>query len=204
MKYYNANTMIFLKPASILISILLVVGILLSGCSNTASENMKVTATKHGISFSFEYPPSYTGVDPMDFIDTDNRDPAISILYREPGSNLSKGDKLIYIRPCDPVPDRPDASTWTEEHIEILEVGDPRFELIEQSTTQVAGIDGEYIKYHSSVVGTLLNTTDTVCLDAYIDYQGYIWKFSVIVVPGYEDEARADFELVVNSFEFLD
>jgi hypothetical protein len=194
--------MMRVKIALLLVLSIIIAGTAFGGCgSNT--ELVKATATKHGISYSFEFPPSYTGYDPQIFEDTD-KDPAVTILYREPESSLPKADKMIYVRPCNPVPDRPDASNWTEEHLKLLEVGDPRFELIERSTIQVAGIDGEYIKYYSSVIGTLLNATDTVCLDAYIDYQGYIWKLSVITAKEYEGEAGDDFQLLINSFEFLD
>lgn len=194
--------MTHVKSTLLLILSFVIVGIVLGGCGGN-TEIVKATATKHGISYSFEFPLSYTGYDPQVFEDTDE-DPAVTILYREPGSSLPKADKMIYVRPCNPVPDRPDASTWTEEHIKLLEVGDPRFELIEQSPIQVAGIDGEFIKYYSSVIGTLLNYVDTVCLDVYIDYQGYIWKLSVITTREYEGEAGDDFQLLINSFEFLD
>ena len=190
------------KSTLLLIFSLIIAGTVSGGCGGN-TELVKATATKHGISYSFEFPLSYTGYNPQIFEDTD-KDPAVTILYREPGSSLPKADKMIYIRPCNPVPDRPDASNWTEEHIKLLEVGDPRFELIERSAIQVAGIDGEFVKYYSSVIGNLLNTTDTVCLDTYIDYQGYIWKLSVISIKGYEGEASTDFELLTNSFEFLD
>jgi hypothetical protein len=191
-----------LKSILSLIFSLIIAGTVLGGCGGN-TELVKATATKHGISYSFEFPLSYTGYDPLVFEDTD-KDPAVTILYREPGSSLPMADKMIYVRPCDPVPDRPDASTWTEEHIKLLEVGDPKFELIERSAIQVAGIDGEFVKYYSSVIGTVLNSVDTVCMDAYIDYQGYIWKLSVIAVREYEGEAGDDFQLLINSFEFLD
>ena len=184
-----------------LISPIIIVGVILSGCGGNG-ESSKVTATKHGISFSFEYPALYTGVVPQEFEDTEG-DPAISILYREPGSNLPKADKHIYIRPCEPLPDREDASAWLEEHINVLELGDPKYELIDRYPAQVSGIDVEIVGYYSSVIGNLLNSNETVVWDAHLDYQGYIWKISVIAIRSYGDEARADFEVLINSFQFL-
>ena len=154
-----------LKIGLLLLPFVIIAGIILSGCGGD-SGLVKANATKHGISYSFEFPISYEGYNPADFEDTGG-DPAISILYREPGSNLPKADKQIYIRPCDPFPDRPDASTWTEEHIKVLENGDPGFELIERSTIKVAGIDGEFLIFYSSVIGNLLNA---------MNLKGFIWR----------------------------
>jgi len=42
------------------------------------------------------------------------------------------------------------------------------------------------------------------CWDAYIDYQGYIWKISVLAIEEIGDQAEPDFENLINSFEFLD
>ena len=173
------------------------------GCATTDPGYVKATATKQGISFSFEYPVSYEKLTPDAFEDTGG-DPSVSLLYAIPGSIMEKADKQIYIRPCDPIPSRPDATAWTEEHIKLLENNDPRFELIERSAVQVAGIDGQMVAYHSSVLGNYLNSPNLTCWDAYIDYQGYIWKISVLAIEEIGDQAEPDFENLINSFEFLD
>ncbi|OGO18776.1 MAG: hypothetical protein A2Z15_07840 [Chloroflexi bacterium RBG_16_50_11] len=194
--------MIKLRAITIILSILILVGIFPAGCANDDSGYVRVTAVKRGISFSFEYPALYYKYT-SDVFDDNTNDHSVVLLYRSPGNFQGKADKQIYIRPCEPLPDRPDASTWTEEHLKILKNGDPRYELIERSTIQVAGISGEMAVYNTSVLGNYLSAPYTVCRDAYIDYQGYIWKISVMAVTAIEDEVKLDFEHLIKSFKFF-
>lgn len=173
------------------------------GCATTDPGYVKATATKQGISFSFAYPVSYEKLTPDAFEDSGG-DPSVSLLYRKPGSTNVKWDKQIYVRACDPLPSRPDAAAWTEEHIKLLENNDATFELIERSAVQIDGINGEMVAYHSSILGNLLSSPHTVCWEAYIDYKGYIWKISVLAIEEIGDQAEPDFENLINSFEFLD
>lgn len=193
---------------SLLISSILISAVFLTGCgTNTASPTdpgyVKATAIKLGISFSFEYPISYEK-QTLDAFEDTGGDPSVSLLYRQPGSTNVKADKQIYVRACEPIVNRPDAAAWTEVHINLLEENDPVFELIERSTIQVAGIDGNMVAYHSSVMGNLLSTVYTVCREAYIDYKGYIWKITVIAIEELGDQTEPDFQHLIQSFEFLD
>jgi hypothetical protein len=189
--------------------ILLIISVIfLAGCTANAEPTttninyLKATATKLGIIFTFEYPASYVKSTPDAFEDVGS-DPALSLLYYDPETPNSKADIMIYIRPCEPLPNRTNASAWTEEHIKIMEKGDSEFEIIQQEAVQIAGIDGEMLAYYSSALGDL-SDEDTVCWDAYIDYQGYIWKILVMAVEegGYQIEPV--FEHLIQSFEFTD
>ena len=202
--------MIRQRLITLIISILIISAVFLAGCvgnnespTTSDSEYIKVTATKNGISFSFKYHITYGLLTPDALQDTGD-DPSVSLVYARPGNITDKYDKQLYIRACDPMESRPDAATWMERHINLLEENDAAFELIERSTVRIAGIDGEMAAYHSSILGNYLSSDYTVCWDAYIDYQGYIWKLSVLTIEYIGDQAESDFEHLIESFEFLD
>ncbi|MBN1160421.1 MAG: hypothetical protein JXA17_00520 [Dehalococcoidales bacterium] len=193
---------------------LLVSVIFLAGCSSTEStttnpeptttniEYLKATATKLGINFSFEYPDSYAKPTPNVFEDTGG-DNSISLLYRDPESTGGKADIQIYIIVCPPIPNRPDAATWTEEHIKILEYADEDFVLYDESEIEVAGISGKKIIYFTKILGDM-NSEGLIIRDAYLDYRGYIWKISVMAVEEMGDQAEPIFERLLATFKFLD
>ncbi len=195
------NKMTSQRAITILISLLLIVSVILGGCGGT--EYFKANAVKRGISFSFEYPPSYTKLTPDAFEDTGG-DYSISLLYTKPGSTQEKADIQIYVIPLSPIAGRPDAVAWTEDHLKILEQNDKNFKLIKRSPVQIAGIDGEMIVYFSSLLGNYLNSSYLICRDAYIDYKEYIWKISVLAIEEMSDQAEPDFEHLIQSFKFLD
>ena len=202
------NKMTSQRAITILISLLLIVGVVLGGCTTgtiqtTDTEYLKATAVKHGISFSFEYPPSYTKLTPDAFEDN-VADFSVSLLYSKPGSTEPKADIQIYVIPLAPIAGRPDAVAWTEEHLKILEQYDNSFELIERSPVRVSGINGEMIVYKSSILGNYLNSPNLICRDVYIDYKEYIWRISVLAIDGMGDQAEPDFEHLIESFKFLD
>jgi hypothetical protein len=184
--------------------------VFLAGCTDTEPtttttniEYLKATATKLGINFSFEYPDSYIKFTPDVFEDTGG-DNSVSLLYLEPGSTKERADKQIQIIPLNPIASRPDAAVWTNEHIQYLVEHDEEFELIERSSIEVAGIGGEMVVYKSSILGKYLNSPNLMCCDAYIDYQGYIWKISVLAITELSDQVEPDFEHLIDTFEFLD
>ena len=182
-------------------TLILIAGIILGGCGGDSSEYLKANVTKLGISYSFEYPPSYTKLTPDAFEDN-GREPSVSLLYTEPGSTKEKADIQMYVIPFAPIAGRPDAVAWAEEHLKILEQGDNYFKLIEQTTIQVDGKNGEMIVYRSSVLGNYLNSSKLICRDIYIDYQLYIWKISVLAVEEMGDEAEPVFEHLIETFKF--
>jgi hypothetical protein len=202
------NKMTSRRAIKILISLLLIVVVTLGGCTTntthtTDTEYLKANATKLGISFSFEYPASYTKLTPDAFEDTGG-EPSVSLLYSEPGSTQEKADIQIHVILLSPIAGRPDAAAWTEEHIKLLENNDKGYELIERSAIQVAGINGNMAAYNSSILGKYLNSSNLICRDAYIDYKGYIWKISVLAVEEIGDQAKPDFDHLIESFKFLD
>ncbi len=189
-----------LRAITILLSLFLIVAVILSGCGGNY---LKANAVKRGISFSFEYPPTYTKLTPDAFEDK-GPDFSVSLLYSKPGSTESKADIQIYVMPLIPIASRPDAAAWTEEHIKILEENDANFQLFERSTIEVSGIDGYTIVYFSTILGNYLNSPNLICRDAYIDYREYIWKISVLAVEEADNQAKLDFQHLTESFEFLD
>ncbi len=189
---------------------LILAAIFLAGCTNTEPSTtttnigyLKATATKLGINFSFEYPDSYIKLTPDVFEDTGG-DNAISLLYVEPGTAEGKADKQIQIIPLAPIKGRPNAVAWTNEHITVLEMNDEEFELIERSTIEVAGISGEMIAYKSSILGNYLNSPNLIIRDVYLDYQGYIWKISVLAITELGAQVEPDFDHLTDTFDFLD
>jgi hypothetical protein len=195
------------KVLEILVSLVLIVGVVLSGCSgngtSTSTEYLKATAVKRGINFSFEYPASYTKLTPDAFEDN-GREPSVSLLYTAPGSTGGKADIQIYIIASSPLADRPDAAAWAEVQIKMLEQVDEKFKLYENSTTQVSGINGYKIVYYTTALGNYLNSHKLVCRDAYIDYKEYIWKISVLSVEEMGDQGEPVFQHLLESFKFLD
>jgi len=183
--------------------------VLLAGCTDTEPTTttnigyLKATATKLGINFTFEYPDSYIKLTPVAFEDTGG-DNSINLLYVEPGTSEGKADKQIQIIPLAPIKGRPNAVAWANEHITILEINDEEFELIERSTIEVAGISGEMIAYKCSILGNYMNSPNLIIRDVYLDYQGYIWKISVLSITELGAQVEPDFDHLTDTFDFLD
>ncbi|MBN1692685.1 MAG: hypothetical protein JW845_03920 [Dehalococcoidales bacterium] len=183
--------------------------VLLAGCTDTEPTTttnigyLKATATKLGINFTFEYPDSYIKLTPVAFEDTGG-DNSINLLYVEPGTAEGKADKQIQIIPLAPIKGRPNAVAWANEHITILEINDEEFELIERSTIEVAGISGEMIAYKCSILGNYMNSPNLIIRDVYLDYQGYIWKISVLSITELGAQVEPDFDHLTDTFDFLD
>src|SRR4030042_1887551 len=180
------------RVITLLISAFIISAIFLTGCgkdtpSPTDTQYVAATATKLGISFSFEYPIVYGKITPDAFEDTGG-DPAVSLLYGRPGNTRDKADKQIYIIALDPIESRMNAATWMAEHIRLLENNDPAFKLIERSTIQIGSIDGYVTAYHSSILGNYLSSDYLITWDAYVDYNGYIWKIAVMGIEELAEE----------------
>ena len=188
------------RAIALLVSLLLIVVVVLSGCG---SNYLKADAVKRGISFSFEYPPEYTKLTPDAFEDN-VAGYSVSLLYTEPGSTQEKADIQIYINPSPPIAGRPDALGWSEEHLKVLEEADAGFRLYEQSSVQVAGINGYKLVYYSTILGNYLDSSNLICRDVYIDYKEYIWKIAVLAVDEIDEQAEQVFQHVIETFKFTD
>jgi hypothetical protein len=191
----------YLRTIPILISILVLVAAGAAGCKSSVTY-AAATATKSGISFSFEYPAGYVPQNENTFADTGNNS-VVALLYYDNRPDKLKIDREIVIGGFNPLPDRPDASIWTDVNIKVLRQADSKFKLYERSTIQVSGIEGETTTYHTSVMPSFTNSDDVVYRDAYIDYRGKVWKITVLATADVADEAKPDFELLITSFKFL-
>lgn len=190
------------RTITLLVFLVLIVGVILGACG-TSTEYIKATAVKHGTSFSFEYPSTYTKLTPDAFEDIGD-DYSVSLLYYEPGSTQAKADIQLYIIALTPIPGRSEASAWQEEQIKILEQYDDKFKLYENTLAQVSGLDGYKIVYFTTILGDYLHSHRVKCWDVYINYKEYTWKISVLAVEESSDQAERDFQHLIESFQFLD
>jgi len=178
--------------------ILLCVVLFFSGCSDNSGYK-KVTLIKAGIRFSFEYPSSYS-VFKNDF---QNGDPLIIPRYL-PDSQKKEADREIRIETFIIDANYPNANALLNGFFDKLQGLWAQFELLERSSVQVSGIDGEMIVFSGLSKTAFINLGQLKCWEVYLDYKGQILTLAFYSKINVADGAEAEFEHFIESFKFLD
>jgi hypothetical protein len=166
------------------------------GCSVTPGYSI-ATASLHDIRFSYEYPPVYT------FKQTSNTPDALG--YDITGV-YTAGDELngkeINIMARTPTADLPNAQAWADKYASTFQQSSDKILDFQISPGQVAGIDCSsiYYKYLTDSPEPALKACLWLVM---FDYRGYIWNIAVAGSESMAEEAKADFDHLIESFKFL-
>jgi hypothetical protein len=185
----------------IVILVLLVTGTLVFGCSGDGYQ--KTVETKRGIRFSFEFPESYQ--DPAPEWDDDWS----VYLYREvKEGNIEDTDTRFTIMIFDPGREIPESKSKLEQRIEDYSQSPSghEFELIERSDVEVSGVRGELVVYTFRYLGSfeILESNLSIVRSVYLDYKSKIWNIEIVSHPEVAEQAKQEFEHIIESFKFLD
>lgn len=191
----------------ILLMAILATSILITSCSSTPQSGSPgyflETLTKRDISFSFEYPDNYEKSDPNPYEDTGYEMDVVGERYLAL-YNETQTSKQINIQLWNPTADYPDAKARLDWYATNLQNVGQNPEISERSPMSVAGLDGEKLVY------TYILETDTDmpnrinCWVVACDGKGQIWLISMCTNIEAPEEAKADFEYLIESFKFLD
>jgi hypothetical protein len=193
--------------SAILLLAILAASISFSACSNNPESSspgyILETLSKRDINFSYEYPVGYEPSDPNPYERTDIEMEVVGerylALYTE-----NKTSKQINIQLWNPTVDLPDAKSRLDYYAANIQNAGENPEISERSPLRVAGVDGEKLVF----TYTMENVTDMpsriYCWVAAFDSKGQIWFIIMATNIEAPDEAKADFEHLINTFKILD
>lgn len=192
------NRLFFCIFTIISLIILLGVGLLLAGCPNN-SRYKAVKVTKSGIRFSFEYSALYS-----DYASSlINDDDMVVLFHYLPDTTPQMADKHLRIETWITDSKFPNAAALLEAFLKEIPNVSEGFKLIERSPIEVSGIKGELIIFTGRTEVVDLNTDNVKGWEVYLDYKGQIVTLLVISNIIKADEAKVDFDHLVQSFKFL-
>ncbi len=176
----------------------------LNGCSGN-EEYTKVTVNKSEARFSFEYPVGYE--DPFHSLQETDQDNMVQ-LYHPEDRLRGVADKILSIVFEPGGKEFPNAEAKLEDLLEGREHPDPyydnKFQLLERSSTEVSGTQGEYIVYSFVPRGGNLGLGPVVSREVYFDHDGLIWEIDLTSKEGIADTVKGEFEHVLQTFKILD
>jgi len=183
--------------------ILIASSVIMMSCSRNETTGFKEFVVSEGLaSFSFEYPAFCY----VPYVDR-SREPHYTEVKTggviQPGVG---GDEHLFIRILQTGNSFENAEAMLEDNLARAEEHQD-FQLLERSSVNISGIQGEqiiysYFGYHSTWESEAETGT---AYKAYFDYEGLIWRV-VMLADEYAaaERARADFEHVLETFQVLD
>lgn len=190
------NTIRNLCISVILTILMLFLGIGLTGCS----AYREATVIKNGLRFYFEYPRSYSD---RNYSLNDKEVDSVDLYRYIPGSKDLEADKAIQVKIWSADANTPSARAFLDGFLEDITWFNTSFKLIDRSPIRVSNIDGEMIVFSEQAGVNLLITGSTKCWDVNLDYKGKICTISVWANLNNAEEAKLDFDHLVQSFKFL-
>jgi hypothetical protein len=170
----------------VFIILLVLIAPVLSSC--TTSQYKTYTLKHYGISFSFEYPSGYKKIS--------------EYLQSNPGASI--GVRFALAAGEDPVfgvnIDSPLAEVKVDPKAAANTAGShtPEQEL-ERTSITVAGITGELVAYSSND----FQNTPSVSQEVFFSANGVLWNIYIYSATDKADEAKTDFEHIINTFKVL-
>ncbi len=184
---------------------LLLVMLLLASAASGCSSYSKYTLRNGAVKFSLEYPPSY--LTPREYIDQSENPVGLGFDLRHSEEDPMR-DAYIWVGVITPGEIFPDYRTSMEFDLR-MDLSDQLAGLVERSPITVDSARGEQVVYPYTWLrviegSTELNKTAAITYAAYFEHNGFLWGIGVKSTAGRADEAKADFEHIVQSFRFLD
>jgi len=195
----------------VLFSVILLIAMLatlitLTACSSTPESSnpdyVLETLTKRDISFSFEYPVGYEKDDPNPYESTDINTDIIGERYLAlyPDTQTSK---QINIQLWNPTADYPNAKARLDYYAANIKNAWQNAEISERSPLRVAGVDGDKLVYAYVIEDNIDMPNRINCWVAAFDVKGQIWFITMGTNMEAPDEAKADFEHLINTLKLL-
>jgi hypothetical protein len=170
--------------------VLVVMVPILSGCNTS---QYKTYTLKHGsVHFSFEYPSSYKKQ--SEYLRPSEDAPiGIRFIHRQP--DAPGKDTVFGLNISQPSPEWPDAKGAVAR---IISLGNT-IQVTEQSPITVAGISGELVAYLDS---RMPNTPSV--REAFFVFDGLLWNIGIYSDVSKADQAKADFDYILQTFKILE
>jgi|WetSurMetagenome_2_1015567.scaffolds.fasta_scaffold377412_2 hypothetical protein len=187
------------RLVTIIVAIIILIATIATVSCNTNNEYQKVTVTKGGVRFSFEYPSSYQ--DKNGDLKDSSLLKGIFIFKRvSNNSTWENPDTIFSLNIYYPSEFRPDAKAKLDELLKTVESTDPntKFNLLERSNLNISNINGELLSY-SKIYGS---THFFYIL--YFDYKGLIWSLIIDSLETTSVQAKTEFDHIIKTFKFLD
>jgi hypothetical protein len=185
--------------------VLIITGILYTGC--ISSEYKAVTVTKTGIRFSFEYPSSFQDYGYSLNSDDSVYDNRVDIMRYVSKGKMPKVDSEIIIQTM-PIDQKTNAASFLEGYLEDIPLFSKNFIVLERKQKKVSSINGELLvcsgNFNQEVVGSHFISYDLKSWDVYLDYKGKIVNISLLSIADIANESERHFEHLIDSFKFLD
>ena len=193
--------------SAILFMAILFTSISFAACSNNPESSnpgyILETLSKRDIDFSFEYPVGYEKINPNPYEDTGYETGIVGERYVAT-SNDTKISKQINIQLWNPTADLPDAKSRLDYYAANIQNAGENPEISERSPLRVAGVDGEKLVFTYSMENVTEMPSRINCWVAVFEGKGQIWFITMATNMEVPDEAKADFEHVINTLKFLD
>ena len=173
------------------------------GCDSSMEGYKKVTVSKSIASCSFEYPVSYE--DP--FGSLLEGDPENSVLLLRPYADKWYADIALSVI----VENNGSLFTNAKDALDNLLYNyehpyyDNKFILLERSSVEVSGVTGEIVIFSITMAPDYyLGPHSAVGRDVFFDHNGMIWNIHLYSHETIAEQAEADFEHILESFQILD
>lgn len=181
--------------------------ILMTGCNDGDTGYKEVTVTKGSITFSFDYPDTL-----WDSSNTTQNSFIYEWIFLSDSADDNQIGKIQYkkalvIRIWDITNEFFNAETVIDQTIEVLTTGNYPFEqveLLKRTNTMISGISGEMVHYNAVFPENANNNHLMSCHKLAFIYRDYIWAIDYNAYIELENEASAEFEHIVKSFQFLE
>lgn len=172
-----------------LIALMVMVPIL-AGCNTS---QYKTYTLKHGaVHFSFEYPSRYEKQ--SEYLQSSELAPiGIRFVHRQP--DAPGKDTVFGVNISRLAPEWPDAKAAVAR---IISLGNT-IQVTEQSLTTVAGISGELVVYLDS---RMPNTPSI--REVFFVFDGLLWNIFIYSDVSKADQAKADFNQILQTFKILE
>jgi len=185
------------------------------GCLNQIENGYtRVTVTRNGLRFSFEYPVTYDDVGTLNEGSEENN----VVLFHWLNRNRAEADTIISFTMEETCSKNETASyksayDMVEKTIKKYSdnLSNREFKLLDRSNSNFGKYQGEMILYSMNVLPTELDLglkndsglIPIIIRSVYFDYEGYIWNFQVQSIMDVADQAKSDFERISRTFRIL-
>jgi hypothetical protein len=186
--------------------VVLLIGLVtLTGCSSNAFETFTL---EEGIGhFTFEYPERYE----VEKVETRSDLGYTHVILSGSVSNPEKGGidyTFIGVFIEETSAYFPSAEVTLETSLAEASQHLPDYQLLEQSTLSVAGVEGQQIVYYYDrgvyyPEEPVQEPIPTVMRKVYFDHSGLIWSISIRSNQAAAETAQADFEHLLETFQIL-
>ena len=171
--------------------------IITSGCSINNDQYKKVTVTKNGIRFSFEYPSSYHDLNHT--LDSPILTGSLLLVRKVKYSSENPDTKLMMSITT--------GSSYSKAENEInniikeLQQSDPsnHINILENKEIYVAGVKGFYLYFYAEY-----GQVPRYLTHVYFDWKDRTFKVNMDALEPVADKAKNEFDHIITSIKFLD